>query len=302
MVSMKLLSTEQRARILAWLVEGSSIRATCRTTGAAKGTVLKFLIDLGAVCEDYHDRHVRGIQGRRRIQADEIWCFVSKKDKHVRPEDRDNPDAGSAWTWTALDTDSKLMLAWHVGTRDGECARQFMLNLAGRVTGRIQLTTDGHWAYRSAVPDVFGKKIDYGVLVKHYAEPRQGEARYSPCECIGTEKKAIIGRMGKHEVCTSHVERANLTLRMSNRRFTRLTNAFSRRLANLRASVSIHYHFYNFARVHQTLRVTPAMEAGLADHVWELSEIVALLEAEERKLIGTAENKRGPYRKAKNLE
>lgn len=299
MVSMKLLTTEQRVRVLACLVEGNSIRATCRMTGVAKATVMKFIADMGAVCEQYHDENVRGIAGRRKIQADEIWCFVGAKDKNIPARLEGSEDAGSVWTWTAIDAESKLMLAYHVGTRDGECAREFMLDLAGRVTGRIQLTTDGHWAYRSAVPEAFGNEIDYGVLVKHYAEPRMGEARYSPCECVGTEKTAIIGRMKKHEVSTSFVERQNLTLRMSNRRFTRLTNAFSRKLANLRASVSIHYMYYNFARVHQTLRVTPAMEAGIAKSVWTLADMVGLLEAQERAIIGTEANKRGPYRKSK---
>lgn len=301
MVSLKLLATEQRVRVLACLVEGNSIRATCRMTGVAKATVMKFVLDLGEVCRAYHDGNVRGIKGRRRVQADEVWCFVSKKDKAVQEHEKGNPDAGIAWTWAAMDADSKLVLSWHVGTRDGECAREFILDLASRVNDRIQLTTDGHCAYRTAVPEAFGNEIDYGVLIKHYAEPRQGEARYSPCECTGTEKRAVIGRMGKSEVSTSFIERQNLSLRMGNRRFTRLTNAFSSRIANLRASVSIHYMYYNFARVHQTLRVTPAMEAGIAKHVWTLAEIVGLLEAEERKVIGTIENKRGPYRKSAKI-
>jgi IS1 family transposase len=297
---MKKLDTADRVRILACLVEGCSIRATCRLTGFAKNTVAKFVIELGGACQRFHDATVRGLDMCERVQADEVWCFVGAKDKNI-PENMKHLKGtgymGSAWTWTALCADTKLMLCWHAGTRDVECARHFMLDLAGRVTKKIQLTTDGHAAYRLAVPEAFGREIHFAQLVKHYAEPRQDEARYSPCICTGATKTPRIGWPKAEDVSTSHVERSNLTLRMQNRRFTRLTNAFSKRLANLRASLSILYVHYNFARIHQTLRVTPAMEAGIAKHVWELSEIVGLLEAEENAVIGTEANKRGPYRK-----
>jgi hypothetical protein len=194
------------------------------------------------------------------------------------------------------------MIAWHAGDRDVGCAQKFMMDVASRVVNRIQLTTDGHWAYRKAVPAAFGRDIDYAMLVKYYGAPRDGEQRYSPCECVGAEKVPIIGRSAREDVCTSHIERQNLTLRMANRRFTRLTNAFSRRLANLRASLAIHYVYYNFCRVHQSLRVTPAMQAEITDRVWDLAEIVGILEAEERSVIGTEANKRGPYKRRAKIQ
>jgi IS1 family transposase len=204
---------------------------------------------------------------------------------------------GSVWTWTAIDADSKLMVSWMVGDRDAECAGRFMLDLSDRLAGRCQLTTDGHMVYERAVQDAFGWAIDYAMLVKLYGEPREKEQRYSPCECIGTKTVRISGRPESAHISTSYAERANLTMRMGMRRFTRLTNGFSKKVANHRAAVAIHFMHYNFCRVHKTLRVTPAMEAGLADHVWELSELVGILEAKERAVIGTDENKRGPYRK-----
>jgi IS1 family transposase len=298
---MKILTTSDRVRILACLVEGSSIRATCRMTGAAKGTVLKFLVDMGGACQRFHDRTVRNVGTCQRVQADEVWCFTGSKDKNIPRGMEESDDYGSVWTWAAMCAESKLVLSWHAGSRDVECARHFMLDLAGRITNRVQLTTDGHWAYRKAVPEAFGNEINYAMLVKHYAEPRQGEARYSPCECVGTEKIPVIGRSKREHVSTSFIERQNLSLRMGNRRFTRLTNAFSRRLANLKASLAIHYVHYNFVRLHQTLRVSPAMAAGVVDVLWTLEDVVKLLEAEERAVIGTDANKRGPYRKTRKI-
>lgn len=297
MFSMNRLTTAQRIALVRCLVEGNSLRATARMADVSLNTVMKFVLEMGAACQRFHDDRVRWLQAVERVQADEVWCFIGKKDRQVKDHERDDPDKGSAWTWTALCADTKLMVAWHAGSRDGECARKFVLDLAGRIVNRIQLTTDGHWAYRSAVPEAFGNEIDYAMLVKHYAEPRQGDARYSPCECVGTEKIPMIGRSVAADVSTSFVERANLTLRMGNRRFTRLTNGYSKRLRNLRASLALHYVHYNFCRVHMTLRVTPAMEAGLTDHVWTVEELVGILEAQERAVVGTAANKRGPYRK-----
>lgn len=297
MFSMNRLTQDQRIALVRCLVEGSSLRATSRMTGVALNTVMKFVLEMGDACGRFHDRRVRGLAACERVQADEVWCFVSKKDKHVEDHERGDPDKGSAWTWTALCADTKLMISWHCGSRSPACAREFMLDLAGRVTKKIQLTTDGHAAYLSAVPEAFGGYIDYAMLIKHYAGPTAEEARrYSPCECTGTEKRPIMGRPIKEDVSTSYVERANLTLRMSNRRFTRLTNAFSKRLRNLKASLDLGYTYYNWCRVHQTTRVTPAMEAGLTDHVWTVAELVGILEAEERAAIGTPANKRGPYR------
>jgi IS1 family transposase len=273
---MNALSTGKRAQIVACLVEGNSIRSTVRMTGAAKNTVAKLLVELGEACEEHHDKHVRGVRAER-VQCDEIWAFCYAKEKNVPAHMRDTPGVGSVWTWTALDSDSKLMVSWMVGNRDAECACRFMLDLKKRLGNRVQLTTDGHRVYERAVEDAFGWNVDYAMLVKEYGEPRDKEARYSPCECLGAVKVPIIGRPLVEDICTSHVERSNLTMRMGMRRFTRLTNGFSKKLANHRAAVALHFMHYNFCRVHKTLRVTPAMEAGLADHVWELEELVGLL-------------------------
>jgi IS1 family transposase len=296
MSSMKLLSTADRSRIVACLVESMSVRATCRITGAAKGTVLKLIADLGEVCEEYHDQHARGLRSER-IQCDEIWCFCGSKAKNVPEQHRDNPNYGDVWTWTALDSDSKFIASWYVGDRDAECAGRFMYDLSKRLGNRVQLTTDGHKVYERAVMDAFGWNVDYAMLVKQYGEPRDTQARYSPCECIGAMKVPICGRPVPEDISTSHVERSNLSMRMGMRRYTRLTNAFSRKIANHRAAVAIHFMHYNYCRVHQSIRVTPAMEIGLADHVWELSELVGLLEAKEKAVIGTPANQRGPYQK-----
>lgn len=299
---MNRLSNADRVSVLAGLVEGNSLRSIARMTGLSVNTVMKFVADFGPVCEAYHDENVRGIQAKR-VQADEIWAFCYAKDKNLPAHMRGQPGVGSVWTWTAIDSDSKLMISWMVGDRDAECAGRFMLDLSQRLEGRCQLTTDGHAVYERAVQDAFGWQVDYAMLVKHYGAPRDGEARYSPCECLGTSVVRISGRPDSAHISTSHVERSNLTMRMGMRRFTRLTNGFSKKLANHRAAVAIHFMHYNFCRVHKTLRVTPAMQAGLTDHVWELAELVALLEREERATIGTDANKRGPYRtKAKNSD
>jgi len=292
---MKRLVPADRVRIVAALVEGNSLRAITWMTGVSVNTVMKLLAELGEVCEDYHDAHVRGLRSER-IQADEIWAFCYAKDKNLPEHMRGQPGVGSVWTWTAIDADSKLMVSWMVGDRDAECAGRFMQDLAGRLGNRCQLTTDGHGVYERAVVDAFGWNVDYAQLIKEYGESREKESRYSPCECIGTKKIPVIGRPIKEDVSTSFVERANLTMRMGMRRFTRLTNGFSKKVDNHRAAVAIHFMHYNFCRVHKTLRVTPAMESGLANHVWELAELIGLLEARERAVIGTAGNKRGPYR------
>lgn len=273
---MNRLRTAERVRVVSALVEGCSIRATCRMTGVAKNTVVKLLVELGAACEAFHDRHVRGVRAKR-IQADEVWSFCYAKDRNLPERMRGMSGVGSVWTWTALDSDSKLIVSWYVGDRDAQCAGRFMQDLSGRLAGRCQLTTDGHAVYERAVADAFGWQIDYAMLVKLYGEPRQGEQRYSPCECIGTHVVRISGRPERSSISTSHVERSNLSMRMGMRRMTRLTNGFSKKLANLRAAVALYMIHYNFCRVHGSLRVTPAMEAGLADHVWELEELIGLL-------------------------
>lgn len=279
--SMNRLSTADRVRVVSALVEGCSIRATCRMTGVAKNTVVKLLVELGAACEAFHDQHVRGVKAKR-VQADEVWSFCYAKDKNLPERMRGMEGVGSVWTWTALDSDSKLIVSWYVGDRDAECAGRFMQDLSGRLAGRCQLTTDGHAVYERAVADAFGWQIDYAMLVKLYGEPRQGEQRYSPCECIGTRVVRISGRPERRSISTSHVERSNLSMRMGMRRMTRLTNGFSKKLANLRAAVALYMLHYNYVRVHGSLRVTPAMEAGLADHVWELEELIGLLDAAQK--------------------
>ncbi len=298
-MSMNRLTTEERARIVACLTEGCSIRSTCRLTGASKKAVTRLLCDLGAACIDFHNKHVHGIEARR-VQADELWCFVGAKAKTIekRRDLRARGGIGDAWTWLALDADTKLAINWLVGHKDAESAAAFMEDLAGRVTCRMQLTTDGFKPYYIAVPRAFGDDIDFARLVKKYGNPQpDGRIGTSQLECVACKREAIIGNPDRAHISTSFIERSNLTTRMASRRFTRMTNAFSKKWANLTYAVALHYTFYNFCRVHSTLRITPAMAAGLSDHVWELSELIGLLETRERAIIGTDGNRRGPYRK-----
>lgn len=295
---MNRLTTADRVRIIACLVEGNSVRSTCRISGAAKGTVLGLLVDIGGACERFHDRAVRNLRSDR-IQCDEIWAFVGAKEKNVPEGKRGKGDVGSVWTWKALDADSKLLVSWHVGGRGQRDATEFMLDLAGRIVTRVQLTTDGHNVYPQAVWESFGTDIDFAQLVKVYGHDRETEARYSPAICRGTITSVRCGSPIPKDISTSHVERSNLTLRMSQRRYTRLTNAFSKKFENLCHAMALYAVHYNFCRVHKTLRVSPAMEAGLADHIWTLEELVGLLEAGERGVIGTEANKRGPYKQFK---
>ena len=271
------LSVPQRVAVVKALVEGNSIRSTVRLTGVAKNTIQKLILDLGAACAAYMDANLRNLPCKR-VQCDEIWSFIGAKDKNVTPELREkNPDAGSVWTWTALCADTKLIIACLVGGRDAGYAHAFMQDVASRLRNRVQLTTDGHKPYLNAVEDAFGVDIDYAQLVKIYGAPTDDERRYSPAQCIGAIPTTITGAPDPKHISTSYVERANLTMRMSMRRFTRLTNAFSKKIDNHIAMTALYFQFYNFARVHQTLRVTPAMEAGIADHVWSIEELVALL-------------------------
>lgn len=274
-MDMNRLSTERRARILACLCEGNSVRATCRLLDCSKDAVLKLVVDAGTACADHHDAHVRGVTSKR-VQVDEIWSFVHAKAKNVPQEKRGEFGYGDVWTWTAIDADSKLMIAWHVGRRDADAAHAFMNDVARRLANRVQLTSDGNHAYLSAVDEAFDRQIDYAMLIKQYGESPEAEKRYSPAICVGAEKSPVRGRPDPEHISTSYIERSNLTLRMQNRRFTRLTNAFSKKLANHKHMLAITWVFYNFARIHQTLRVTPAMEAGISDHVWTLEEIAAL--------------------------
>jgi len=271
---MNRLNEEKRAQVVRALVEGNSVRSTCRITGVAKGTILSLLTDLGTACAEYHNEHVRAVT-TRRIQADEVWSFCGAKMKNAT-EDKVAQGWGDVWTWVALDADSKLIVSYLVGQRGAYWADKFLKDVASRVSNRVQLTTDGHHVYVDAVERAFGAEVDYAMLIKLYGNPAAPETRYSPGECIGTEMKVIMG--AERYISTSYVERSNLSLRMGNRRFTRLTNAFSKKRSNHAHMVAIFYAYYNFCRVHKTLRVTPAMEAGLSDHVWTMEELVSLME------------------------
>lgn len=289
---MNRLSTEDRARILHMLCEGMSIRAITRLTGASKNTVAKLLVDAGKACAAYHDEHVRNVKASR-VQVDEIWSFTYAKQKNVAAA-KDAPEgAGDTWTWTALDADSKLIVSYLVGGRDAEYAMWFMDDLAARLANRVQLTSDGHRAYLEAVEGAFGADVDYAQLVKLYGTTFGQAGRYSPAECIGSKKIRREGNPDIDHVSTSYVERQNLTMRMHMRRFTRLTNAFSKKVENHAYAVALHMMYYNFVRIHKTLRVTPAMAAGVADRLWEIADIAKLVEKAE-----TQPAKRGPYKKA----
>jgi IS1 family transposase len=245
-------------------------------TAIAKGTVLSLLADLGKVCANYHDGHVKNVKAQR-IQCDEVWSFCYGKDKNIS-EEKKAEGAGSLWTWTALDADSKLIVSYLCGGRDAAWAKSFMEDVASRLTTRVQITTDGHKAYIEAVEGAFGMDVDYALLIKLYGSPSQSDTRYSPGVCIGTESCVVAGNPDPAHISTSYVERQNLTMRMSMRRFTRLTNAFSKKVENHEHMLAIYFLYYNFCRVHQTLRVTPAMEAGIAEHVWSIEEMVKLLD------------------------
>lgn len=276
---MNKLSPKRRAQVISALVEGNSIRATCRMTGTAKNTVVKLLNDLGAACAKYHDENVREVPSRR-IQCDEIWSFVYSKEKNVPLEKKGQLGYGDVWTWTAIDADSKLCVSWLVGGRDSGWALDFMDDVAARLQYRVQLTTDGLKAYLVAVEDAFGSNIDYATLQKLYGRnPKEDENRYSPAVCTGIRVDKVQGHPDPKHISTSYVERQNLTMRMSMRRFTRLTNAFSKKVENLAHAVALHFMYYNFCRVHQTIKTTPAVASGLADHVWTLDEIVGLLDS-----------------------
>ncbi len=275
---MNKLTTEKRARIIAALVEGNSMRAVSRMTGVAFNTVLKLVPEIGMACAEYQDRVFRKLPCKR-IECDEIWQFCYAKDKNVPVDKQDQFGIGSVWTWVAIDADTKLVPSWLIGSRDAGSAYQFMQDLAGRLANRVQLTTDGHGAYLNAVDAAFGTNIDYAMLVKVYGREPENEARYSPPVCLGCTRRVVSGDPDRKGISTSYVERQNLTMRMSMRRFTRLTNGFSKKIENHAAAVALHFMHYNFARIHKTLRVTPAMEAGLTDHVWSYEEIAALLDS-----------------------
>jgi hypothetical protein len=288
---MNRLSLEDRARILHLLCEGMSIRAVTRTTGASKNTVAKLLADAGKACAAFHEANVRNVKGSR-VQVDEIWSFTYAKQKNVATA-KDAPEgAGDTWTWTALDADSKLIVSSLVGGRDAEYAMWFMDDLASRLANRVQLTSDGHRAHLESVKGAFGADVDYAQLVKLYGTTFGQAGRYSPAECIGSKKIRREGNPDTDHVSTSYVERQNLTMRMHMRRFTRLTNAFSKKVENHAYALALHMMYYNFVRIHKTLRMTPAMAAGVTDRLWEIADIAKLVEDAEAK-----PPKRGRYKK-----
>lgn len=274
---MNQLDTARRTSIVRCLIEGYSIRSTVRMTGASKNTIVKLLVELGAACSEFMDGAMRNLSCQR-IQADEIWSFVYAKQKNVPAKVAERQIAGDIWTWLAIDADTKLVPCWMLGQRDALSAREFIDDLAGRLANSIQLTTDGLKVYVNAVDRAFGEEIDYAQLHKVYGENSEGQKRYSPAGCVGCTKQNLTGDPDPRHVSTSYVERQNLNMRMGMRRFTRLTNAFSKKVENLAASVALYYTYYNFGRVHQTLKTTPAIKAGIADHVWTVEEIVGLLE------------------------
>jgi IS1 family transposase len=276
---MNQLSSEKRAQVLAALVEGNSIRSIVRITGVSKNTVSKLLVEVGSACARFQDRALRSLPCKR-VQCDEIWSFCYVKDKNLPEDKKEVFGYGSVWTWTALDADTKLIATWMVGNHGAGAAREFMDDLASRLANGIQLTTDGHKVYVEAVADSFGANIDYAMLVKVYGAELPDEARYSPAECTGTHIETVMGNPDRKHVSTSYVERQNLTMRMHMRRFTRLTNGFSKKLEDHIAAISLHFMYYNFCRIDQTLRVTPAMAAGVTDRLWEISDIVALMDAD----------------------
>ena len=288
-MGMNVLSIEKKAQIIGLLVEGNSMRSATRLAGCSINTVTKLLIDVGKACNQYQHEKLRNLNCKR-IQCDEIWAFVGSKEKNVPEERKGEYGYGDVYTWTGIDADTKLMVSYMVGKRDAEYAALFMDDLASRLSNRVQLTTDGHRPYLEAVENAFHGDIDYARLVKIYGDNNESTRRYSLTEFVSAEKKVVAGDPDIKHISTSFVERQNLTMRMSMRRFTRLTNAFSKKVENLEHAVALHFMYYNFGRIHKTLRVTPAMEAGVSDHVWSLEEIAGLVPEPVAK-------KRGSYKK-----
>ncbi len=289
---MNKLPSADRARILHLLCEGQSIRAITRLTGASKNTVIKLLVDAGKVCMAYHDAHVRNVKAKR-VQVDEIWSFTYAKEKNVAAAKAAPDGAGDTWTWTAIEADTKVVISYFVGGRDGECAKWFMDDVASRLANRVQLTSDGLKSYLEAVEGAFGADIDYAQLVKMYgASPDGGKGRYSPAECTGIKKIPVEGKPDPKHISTSYVERSNLSMRMGMRRFTRLTNGFSKKVENHVHALSLYFVHYNFLRIHKTLCMSPAMAAGLSKTLLDMADIVAMMDAAE----GPAK-KRGAYKK-----
>jgi IS1 family transposase len=286
---MNKLPLAKRAQILTLLCEGMSMRSIERTVGCSINTIDKLLRDSGEVALAYHDEHVHGVKATW-VQCDEVWSFVHAKAKNVPKSKRaGDPTIGDCWTWTAIEAESKLLISYLVGGRDAEFALMLMDDLRGRLANRVQLTTDGHTPYLRAVEEAFGADIDYSMLIKLYGAPAaepEAARRYSPTECVGTRKDKITGNPDPKHVSTSYVERANLTMRMAMRRFTRLTNAFSKKIENHAHMVALYALWYNFVRVHKTLRMSPALAAGIETRLWSMEDVVALIDARSAKISG----------------
>jgi IS1 family transposase len=294
---MNKLALAKRVQILSMLCEGSSMRSISRVADVSINTVTKLLEDAGETCLALHDKHVRGVKASR-VQCDEIWSFCYAKEKNVETAKAAADGAGDVWTWTALDADSKLIVSYFVGDRSGQSAIALMDDLRSRLANRVQLTTDGHKAYLQAVEGAFGGDVDYAQLVKLYGDvPEAAKGRYSPAECTGTRKLRVEGNPDPRAVSTSYVERQNLTMRMSMRRFTRLTNAFSKKLDNHIAALALYFMHYSFCRVHKTLRMSPAMAARISARLWSMEDIVNAIDARAEPA-----KKRGPYRKREKAE
>ena len=293
-MGMNKLPAKTRVQILTMLCEGSSMRSISRVADVSINTVSKLLVDAGKFCADLHDREVRDVKAKR-VQCDEIWSFTAAKQKNVATMKAPVEGAGDTWTWTALDSESKLIVSWLVGGRDSEYAMAFMDDLASRLATRVQLTTDGHKAYLEAVEGAFGCDVDYAMLIKMYGEPtgKGSERRYSPNECTGARKVKIEGSPEKKFVSTSHVERQNLTMRMQMRRFTRLTNGFSKKFENHMHMVALYTVWYNFIRIHKTLKMSPAMAAGVSKTLWSMDDLCGMMDA-----IAPKPGRRGPYKKS----
>lgn len=275
---MNRLPIEKRVAVISALCEGCSVRSVSRMTGVAKGTILRLLEEVGTACAEYQRHAIRNVAARR-IQVDEIWSFVGVKQKNVTVERMEKEICGDVWTFVAIEADTKLVISWMVGRRDAGFATEFLQDVESRLNGRVQLSTDGHKMYLSAVPDAFGVEgIDYAQIIKVFGNDPEAEKRYSPAQCRGILKNAVLGAPDPEHISTSFVERQNLTMRMNMRRFTRLTNAFSKKLANHEHAVAVFYMHYNFVRIHQTLRVTPAMQAGVTGRLWSIWDVVRLAE------------------------
>lgn len=285
MFGMNKLPVAKRVQILSMLVEGSSLRSASRVCGVSINTVTKLVVDAGMACASFHDEKVRNVAAKR-VQCDEIWSFCYAKDKNVKNAKAAPDGAGNVWTWTALDPDSKFMVTWWAGDRTSSTGFNFLQDLQGRLANRIQLTTDGHGAYLEAVDFTFGDDVDFAQLIKIYKETKGGAGRYSPADCIGTKTKVISGNPDADHISTSYAERQNLTMRMSMRRFTRLTNAFSKKFKNHCHSLALYFFWYNWVRQHKAHKLSPAMAAGLTDKLMSMSDLVAMIDAREEEIRG----------------